>query len=104
MKTLLLLALLAACLFYYHGSPKPASPATDIVTVPAAKRDVAKEIIVAPAPSYSDRWKTGPNAFTDLKTGPNAQVTFQPFLPNEQANWNQSRGCTMVSGPGIRRH
>jgi hypothetical protein len=101
MKTLLLLALLAASIYYYHGSPKAASTVTDTVAQP--DRVVAKEIIVAPAPSYRDRWKTGPNAFTDLKTGPNTQVTFEPFLPNEQANWNQSRGCTMVSGPGIRR-
>jgi hypothetical protein len=97
MKTFLLLALLGA-LIYYHSLSKP--NASDTAVKPGASV-VAKEIVVAPAPFYRDRWKT---ACTDLKTGPNAQVTFEPFLPNEQANWNQSRGFTMVSGPWIRRH
>ncbi len=105
MKTLLLLTLLAAAIYYHQGSPKPVSTASNaVVAQPTSDRVVAKEIVVAPAPSYSDRWKTGPNAFTDLKTGPNAQVTFEPFAPSEQATWNQTPGYTIISGSGIRVH
>jgi hypothetical protein len=104
MKTLLLLVVLAASIYYYHGSAQPASTVRDTAAQPAANRVVAKEIIVAPAPSSRDRWKTGPNAYTDLKTGPNAQVTFEPFAPSEQATWNQTPGYTIVSGAGIWRH
>jgi hypothetical protein len=99
MKTLALVALLAA-LIYYHGSSKPASTATDTVTQPAPNRIVTREIVTAPAPSYKDRWKV---ACTDLKTGPKAQVTFEPFLPDEQANWNLNPGYTIISGVAIRR-
>jgi hypothetical protein len=109
MKTLALLAALAA-LIYYHGFSNPASTATDTAAQPRPGRVVAREIVGAPAPSYHDRWKTGPNAFTDLKptstdlkTGPNAQVTFEPFLPDEQANWNPNPGYTIVSGAKVRR-
>jgi hypothetical protein len=103
MKTLALLALLAASIYYYYSSPGAASTVADATSQPAQNRVVAREIIVAPAPSSHDRWKTGPNAFTDLKTGPNAQVTFEPFLPDEQANWNLTPGYTIVSGVTIRR-
>jgi hypothetical protein len=96
MKTLLLIALLAALVYYRcHSSTPVSTAASDTIAH-------TREIIVAPAPSYHDRWKTGPNAQTDLKTGPNAQVTFEPFLPNEQANWNPNPGYTIVSG-WIRR-
>jgi hypothetical protein len=104
MKIFLLFALLAGSLYYYQGSPKPAATATDAVNTvsqSASNRVAAKEIVVVPAPSYRDRWKT---ACTDLKTGPNAQVTFEPFLPNEQANWNQTPGYTIVAGAGVRPH
>jgi hypothetical protein len=101
MKTSLLLAVLAASIYYYHGSSKPVWTARDTATQPAANHVLGNKIIVAPAPSYSDRWK---NACTDLKSGPNAQVTFEPFLPDEQATWNQTPVYTIVSGARIRLH
>jgi hypothetical protein len=101
MKTLALLALLAASIYYYHPF-KPASTVSDTAAEPAPNHVVAKEIIVAPAPSYKDRWKTGPSAYTDLKTGPNAQVTFEPFLPDAQATWNQNQACGYTSASGVQ--
>lgn len=103
MKTLFLVAALAALIYYYHGPSKPASAAKDIDAQPAASPTAARQIVVAPAPSYADRWKIGPNAFADLKTGPNAQVEFAPFMPDEQTNWNQTPGYTIVSGVNLRR-
>ena len=87
-KDLLLVTLLAVSVYYYHDSRKSSSTARHTVAPPVQSRAVANEIVVAPAPSSHDRWKTGPNA----------QVTFEPFLPNEQANWNPNPGYTIVSG------
>lgn len=102
MKTLSLLAVLAALIYFHEGAPNSASKVTDTVAKPASNHIVAREIVVVPAPSYQDRWKI---ACTDLKTGPNAQVTFAPFLPDSQANWNrnQSPGYTSISGFWHRR-
>jgi hypothetical protein len=102
MKTFLLLALLAAAICYYHGPSKPAPTATVADAHLASKSFVAKEIVVAHALTYGDRWKTGPNAFTDLKTGPDAQVTFEPFAPSQQATWNRNPGYTIVASRRIR--
>lgn len=102
MKTFLLVALLAISIFYYHGPGTPAST-NRVAIAPPPNRVLAREIVGAPAPSYQDRWKTGPNAFSDLKTGPDAQVHFEPFLPDEQANWNPAPGYTIVSGARMRR-
>ena len=104
MKSLLLLTLLAAAIYFHNGSSKRAATATDTGAQPASDPVVAREIVVAPAPSYSDRWKTGPSAFTPLKTGPDAQVHWDPFLPSEHATWNQTPGYTIVSGARIRLH
>ena len=106
MKTAFLLALLAACLYYYYSqdsaAPRPAQEnAAAVQTAPKTVDPSA--IVVATLPSYSERWKTGPNAQTDLKTGPNAQVDFAPFAPSEMANWNRSSGYTIVSGVNLRR-
>lgn len=105
MKTVFLLALLAACFYYYFQNPAPPRSA---VAETAAAQTVQKSlsapaIVIAPAPSYAERWRTGPTAQTDLKTGPNAQVEFAPFAPSEQANWNQTPGYTIVSGVSLRR-
>jgi hypothetical protein len=104
MKTMLLLALLAALICYYHGPSKPAMAVIDTGAQRPPSGAMTQEIVVAHTSAYRDRWKTGPNAFTDLKTGPDAQVSFEPFAPSEQANWNQSHGYTVVSGAGIRPH
>ncbi len=106
MKTAFLLALLAACLSYYYSqdsaAPRPAREnAAAVESAPKAVDTSA--MVIAALPSYSERWKTGPNAQTDLKTGPNAQVDFAPFAPSEMATWNKSSGYTIVSGVGLRR-
>jgi hypothetical protein len=102
MKTLSLLAVLAALIYFHDGSLKSAPKGTNAAAPSASNHVVATEIVVAPAPSYQDRWKI---ACTDLKTGPNAQVTFAPFLPDSQANWNQNQspGYTSISGFWYRR-
>lgn len=97
MKTAFLLALIAACFYYYRPAQENAAPVP-----PAPKAVATSAIVIAALPSYSERWKTGPNAQTDLKTGPNAQVDFAPFAPSTMANWNQSSGYTIISG-GLRR-
>jgi hypothetical protein len=101
MKTSLLLAFLAALVYYHRDPVKPVAKAHETHAAPSPI--APKQIVVAPAPSYADRWKSGPSAFTDLKTGPNAQVHFEPFLPDEQANWNPNPGYTIVSGARIQR-
>ena len=103
MKTSFLVALLVALIYFYHGPAKSTSTAKDTGAQPAASPVGVRQIVVAPAPSYADRWKTGANAFADLKTGPNAQVEFAPFMPDEQTNWNQTPGYTIVSGVNLRR-
>ena len=52
------LALLAALTWYWLNSPQPAAPVRGMVAS-APSHVVAKEITVAPVPSYRDRWKTG---------------------------------------------
>ena len=106
MKTTFLLALLAACFYYYYSedsaAPRPAAESS-AAAQPAPKAVNPGAIVIAALPSYSERWKTGPNAQTDLKTGPNAQVDFAPFAPSEMANWNTTSGYTIVSGINLRR-
>ncbi len=88
MKTPLLIALLAGLLYYYYqDAPPPRSAAaTEVATAKAATQaarhaNPADGIVIAALPSYSERWKTGPNAQTDLKTGPKAQLDLEPFRP-----------------------
>ena len=102
MKDMLLLTLLATSVYFYHQSKQPAAPPKPAVVQSAQTRVKAKDIVVAPAPSYKDRWTTGAEACTTLKTGPNAQVTFEPFLLDAQANWNPNPGYTIVSGYRMR--
>ena len=112
MKFSLFLAILAAAIFFYFRSSAPAT-AQNVAARPADKVARSQTIVVAAAPSYNDRWKTGPNAQTDLKTGPNAQTDlkmgpnaqtdFEPFAPSQHAAWNQnSPGYTIVSGAKLR--
>jgi len=103
MKTLMLLILLAFSIYCYYSSPAPTAKVGDTIAQPAQNPVVVREIIVVPAPSYQERWKTGPNAYTDLKTGPNAQVNFEPFAPNEQAHWNDTPRYTVTSGNRLPR-
>ncbi|MDQ3199057.1 MAG: hypothetical protein M3Q46_07715 [Verrucomicrobiota bacterium] len=110
MRQPLLLALLAvATIFYFYNSPasgpSPASaPAAVAPTTHAAAAAVSPPApIIAAASAYSERWKTGPNAQTDLKMGPNAQTDFAPFAPSEHATWNQTSGYTLVAGPQMPR-
>ncbi len=100
MKTLALLAVLAAAIYYHHGPDNAGS--TVAAGSPEHHRKLTSQIVAAPAPSYGDRWKTGPNASTNFKSGPDAQVHWEPFLPNEQANWNQTPGYTIVSSSRFR--
>lgn len=111
MKLHLLLAILAAALYFYFRNSAPTAPVQNVAAKPADKL-TSQTIIIAAAPSYQDRWKTGlnaqtdlktgPNAQTDLKTGPNAQTVFEPFAPSQQANWNQTPGYSIVSGAKLR--
>ncbi len=106
MKTTFLLALLAGLLYYYYAqdSTAPRPTAENSAAAQSALKAVSPgPIVIAALPSYSERWKTGPNAQTDLKTGPNAQVDFAPFAPSEMANWNRTSGYTIVSGINLRR-
>ena len=110
MKTSLLLTLLALATYFYLRN---SAPVGKTVAVPPSRSVVGTQaIIIAAAPSSYNRWKTGPNAQTDLKigpnaqtdlkTGPNAQTEFEPFVPNQQATWNQTPGYTIVSGAKLR--
>jgi hypothetical protein len=101
MKQAFVLALLAvSTYFYFRSAALPTSD--DWKTSSKLHTAAAPTFTVVPAPSSYDRWKTGPNAQTDLKTGPNAQTEFEPFAPNEQATWNQTPSCTIVSGITLR--
>ena len=105
MKTPLLLALLLG-LIYYHSNSAAPTPGVEqtISEQPASHSVAAQAIIIVPAPSSSDRWKTGANAQTNLKTGPNAQTDLAPYAPSEQASWNQTPGYTIVAGANLRGH
>ena len=111
MKSSVFLALLIAGIFYYLRCTAHTAPVPKVVAQPVEQR-VSRTIVVAAAPSYRDRWKTGPNAQTDLstcptaqtnlKTGPNAQTDFEPFAPSQHATWNQTPGYSIVSGAKLR--
>ncbi len=94
MRQFFLLTLLAGLAYYYffYNSSSSASPTKTTVSAQPARSPVAAQpvIIVATSSSYSNRWKTGPNAQTD----------FEPFLPNEQATWNRSCGYTIIGRTG----
>lgn len=114
MKQPFLIGLLAVATFFYFynsspnssaaekapglakASAQPAAPLPEPHFAPAAP-------VIASLPSYSERWKTGPNAQTDLKAGPNAQTDFEPFAPSEQANWNNTPGYSVISGVTVRK-
>jgi hypothetical protein len=104
MKQPLLVALLAIATFFHFRDSAEKETATEKAPTSGAVRENAapQPLIIAPAPSYADRWKTGPNAQTDLKTGPNAQTDFEPFAPDEQATWNQTPGYTITSAQAAR--
>ena len=111
MKTtfaLVLLLAVAIVYFFQYTPPKVQKPAVAAIPPP---RPVSQTVIIASAPSaYSrwspspDRWKSGPNAQTNLKVGPNAQTDFAEFAPTEQADWNRNCGYTIVSGSMPRVH
>ena len=89
-----------AVFMYFQQSPGAGKKVVERAITP---RPASTSIVVAPNPAYSARWKTGPNAQTDLKVGPNAQTSFEPFAPSEQASWNQNPGYTITAGARIRR-
>ncbi len=107
MKSVLLFTFLVAAVFcYFRDSPLPRSkPDHSTASAQPAPQPLAAApaVVIAPLPSYSTRWKTGPNAQADLKTGPNAQTDFEPFAPSEQANWNQTPGYTVIAGINMPR-
>jgi hypothetical protein len=107
MKTPLVIALLAgATYFHFHNAPSTTS--ADAAVARRSRANAAPAVTIAAAPSSYDRWNTGPNAQTALetganaqtalKTGPNAQTEFQPFVPVEQATWNQTQGFSGLAG------
>lgn len=110
MKFSLFLAILAAAIYFYFRNSAPAAPVQKVAARPVERS--SQTIVVAAAPSYHDRWntgpnaqtalKTGPNAQTDLKMGPNAQTDFEPFAPSQHATWNQTPGYTIVSGAKLQ--
>ncbi|MGI8891671.1 MAG: hypothetical protein ACR2G0_12930 [Chthoniobacterales bacterium] len=103
MRQPLLLALLAiATFFYFHNSSSTTSPQNAAApshqtfshpVAQAAERPAPVIVVAAARSTYEGRWKTGPNAQTD----------FEPFLPSEQAHWNDNPGYTVVSGRLPRR-
>jgi len=105
MKASFLLVLILAGFIAYYLQYTPPKPQKVAVTVPPPRpAPVSQTVIVASSPSTynrwassNDRWKSGQNAQTDLKTGPNAQTNFEPFAPSEQANWNENPGYTIAS-------
>lgn len=105
MKTTFLLVLLLAGLIVYFFQYSPPKVQKAAITLPAPRpAPVSQTVIIASAPpAYNrwapspERWKTGPNAQTDLKAGPNAQTDFAPFAPSEQASWNETPGYTVAS-------
>jgi hypothetical protein len=110
MKTFVLLAALLGLTYNYFYSESPTAVLAKSDSVQPARPAVASpRIVIALAPSSygrwnagSGRWKTGLNAQTNLKTGPNAQTDFAPFAPSEQATWNQNCGYTIVAGRSVR--
>jgi hypothetical protein len=98
MKIPLVLTMLAVATYMYFHNSASTTPARTTVDARSNNAVTAPAVIIAAAPSSYERWKTGPNAQTDLKTGSNAQTEFQPFAPNEHATWNQTPGYTIVSG------
>lgn len=105
MKTILLLTLVAALIYYcYPDSASPTRRAIKPVAVEPVSQPAHTESVVVSAPSYHERWKTGPNAQTNLKVGRDAQTHFEPFAPSEHATWNQgSPGYTIVAGARMPR-
>jgi hypothetical protein len=107
MKTPLVVALLAGATYFHFHNP-PSMNAADPTAAKRSRNNVAPAVTIAAAPSSYDRWNTGPNAQTALgtgpdaqtalKTGPNAQTEFQPFVPVEQATWNQTQGFSGLAG------
>ena len=109
MKTSFLLLLLAGLLYYhFQGSPVPRRAVADTEageknSRTARDKNPADRIVIAALPSYSERWRTGDNAQTNLKTGPNAQTDFAPFVQVvTPPPSNGSSGYTSVSGVRIR--
>jgi hypothetical protein len=113
MKQAFVLVLLAvSTYFHFRGSASSTSDDGKTNSTRPGHTVAAQTWTIVPAPSSYDRWttgpnaqtdlKSGPNAQTDLKTGPNAQTDFEPFAPNEQATWNQTPSCTIVSGIRLR--
>ncbi|MDQ2919729.1 MAG: hypothetical protein M3R10_07625 [Verrucomicrobiota bacterium] len=101
MKYFFLIAVIAVTIFaYFHESSADSKKV--FVEQPRAIRPAATSILIASNVPYNDRWKTGPNAQTDLKVGPNAQTSFEPFAPSEHATWNQTPGYTIVAGRHTR--
>jgi hypothetical protein len=112
MKQAIVLVLLAVST-YFHFRGSASSTSDDATTNPTRPHAIAAQTFtIVPAPSSYDRWTTGPSAQTDLKmgptaqtdlkTGPNAQTDFEPFAPNEQATWNQTPSCAIVTGIRLR--
>ncbi|MDQ6623758.1 MAG: hypothetical protein M3Y86_09795 [Verrucomicrobiota bacterium] len=101
MKKLILVALVTLTAFVYFNSSSKAAKAV-VSKNPIGRRPIAAAIVVASNSSYSDRWRTGANAQTDLQTGANAQTSFEPFAPLEQANWNQTPGYTIIAGRHVK--
>jgi hypothetical protein len=107
-KTSFLILLLAGLLYYhFQGSPVPRravdAEAAEKNSRAAGDRNPAERIVIAALPSYSERWRTGDNAQTNLKTGPNAQTDFAPFVQVvTPPPSNGSSGYTSVSGVRIR--
>ena len=102
MRQPLLLALLAiATFFYFHNGTSTTSPQNAAAThptsshpaTPTAEKPAPVIVVAAARSTYEGRWKTGPNAQTD----------FEPFLPSEQAHWNDTPGYTVISGRLPRR-
>lgn len=103
-QSILPLVLIVSTVIYLHNLSAQSGSALKNQIVGNARSQVAvPEPIIAPGPATYSRWKTGPTAQNDWKTGPNAQTNFEPFSPNEQADWNQSSGYTIISGARIRR-
>ena len=110
MKTSLLLLVLASLLYYYFQNnpvPRHASPGDSVAEEaprPAYQTNPAEGIVIAAIPSYSERWKIGDKAQTSLKSGPNAQTDFAPFVPVVTPTpSNRPSGYTSVSGVSLRR-
>lgn len=102
MKQFFLAALIGLSVYGYMN--RPAASTTKTASNPSnVARPVEPHVfVIAAAPSYSSRWRTGVNAQTDLQTGLNAQTSFEPFAPSEHAAWNQTPGYTIIGGAQLR--